>query len=247
MLQIYRFDPVTDGEVAIPSGLFAKDHLDSGSWPAHQPPAGEWIWRDGNGNGAFEPTEYDVRNPSSTSDLFGWWVDDNGVVWQANREEGIRYFPMQGLDEHNNPTYTYNSMQTIPLPEPFAEPGGDLQRIEYDSDVDVMYLGGYTAKKQRWGDEWGLVGPVVARYDDWSTGNRTPRWQIELPYSKSAAQSHVSCRRQTLRRVHVYSRGIRLPIRDRSAPRDHQPRSRSKFLKRMGRYSVRYPRLSTPR
>jgi hypothetical protein len=47
----------------IPSGLFAGRRIrnDQG-WPPHQPHEGEWIWRDRDGNGAFDPDEYDRNN-----------------------------------------------------------------------------------------------------------------------------------------------------------------------------------------
>jgi hypothetical protein len=176
-LQIYRFNPTTDGEVAIPSGLFAKDHYD-GPWPPHKPSAGEWIWRDNDG--AFGSAEYDVRNPSSTPHLWGWWVDGEGDVRQANRSGGIRRFPLQDLNEHGNPVYTNASIQTAPAPAPFDGSGGDLQRIEYDSENDVMYLAGYTSEHPNPTEsnptgDWDQVGTVMARYDDWSRANRTPR------------------------------------------------------------------------
>ena len=48
-LQIYRFQPNTDGKIAIPSGMFVgtndqgKQSVD-GNWPPYQPAKGEWIW-----------------------------------------------------------------------------------------------------------------------------------------------------------------------------------------------------------
>jgi len=222
MLRIYRFDPATDGEVAIPSGLFAKDHLNDSSWPSHQPAAGEWIWRDGNGNGSFDSGEYDSRNPSDTPYLWGWWVDNEGDVWQANRDnKGIRHFPLQGLDEHGNPIYTYASMQTISSPKPFDEPGGDLQRIEYDSENDTMYLGGYTSANPNPGDDqgfWGLVGKVVVRYDDWSRGNRTPRWQVVLPYSKEQMPKAMSVAGGKLFVAYVYTAEVHVYDAETGAP-----------------------------
>jgi len=214
MLQIYRFSSTTDGEVAIPSGLFAKDQLNGNSWPAYQPAAGEWIWRDENGNGAFDPSEYDVRNPSQTPYLWGWWVDGDGNVWQANRDnKGIRCFPLQGLDEHGNPIYTYASMETIPPPAPFDELGGDLQRIEYDLERDVMYLAGYSRANRHPGDDrgfWGLVGKVVVRYDDWSQGNRTPRWQIVLPYSEDTMPKAMSIAEDKLFVAYLHTGEVRV-------------------------------------
>jgi hypothetical protein len=33
------------------------------------------------------------------------------------------------------------------------------------------------------GGVWGQAGTEVARYDDWSSGNRVPRYRIVLPYN----------------------------------------------------------------
>ena len=63
-LQVYRFAPESDGETAIPAALFfAETPLDKKNpgWPPHQPAKGEWIWRDANGNGAFDAGEYERR------------------------------------------------------------------------------------------------------------------------------------------------------------------------------------------
>jgi hypothetical protein len=187
-LQLFRFD-LRDGEVAVPAGLFAKAHKKEGAWPPDQPLKGEWIWRDANGDGTFEGAEYDSR-ASDAPGLWGWWVDERGDVWQATEKEGIRHFPLQGLDSHGNPIYTYAAMKTNPVPAPF----NNLQRLEYVPATDTMYLGGYTPRQPLEGGMWKIVGRVIARYDHWNQGNREPRWQIVLPWdvTASARYSHAS-------------------------------------------------------
>ncbi|MBW4612354.1 MAG: hypothetical protein KME21_03580 [Desmonostoc vinosum HA7617-LM4] len=181
-LQIYRFNPATDGKIAIPSGMFVgtdsrgKQSID-GNWPPHQPEKGEWIWRDRNGNGTFEKNEYDTSNDYPY--IGGWWVDSKGDVWKTLRtKDGIRHYPLQGIDAQGNPIYSYSSMQKQATPNIFT----DLRRIEYFPETDTMYLSGFTSDRPAVGDDSGVVGSEVARFDNWSQGNRTPRWRTVVPY-----------------------------------------------------------------
>lgn len=177
MLSIYRFDPGREGETAIPSGFFSRRRLQGGTIP-HQPSAGEWIWRDKNGNGAFNEGEYESKAADAPT-LWGWWVDDNGDIWQAlTAGKGIRRFPLQGFDGNGNPIYSYGSMVTYPAPSSFT----DLMRIVYDAGTDTMFLSGYASDRPVAGKTWGLAGNVLMRFDGWSKGNRVPSWRIELPY-----------------------------------------------------------------
>lgn len=182
-LRLFRFKPDSDGECAIPSGYFAKEHVKPAStvskqpWPVNQPDKGEWIWRDTNGNGALDSDEYDSK-PTNAPGLWGWCVDSQGNVWQATEHDGIRKFPMQGLDKFGNPIYTYAAMQTVPTPALFTE----LCRLEYVSETDTMFLSGYTTDHPHTGGEWGIVGTEIARYENWGQGNRTPTARVVLPY-----------------------------------------------------------------
>jgi hypothetical protein len=181
-LQIYRFNPAADGKVAIPAGMFvgsnsADKPFLTGNWPPHQPKKGEWIWRDRNGNGKFEKDEYD---PSKDYPYIGgWWVDSKGDVWKALRtEDGIRHYPLQGIDSKGNPIYSYGSMEKQTTPKIF----NDLRRIEYFPQTDTMYLSGFTIDRPAFGDDAGVAGSEIARFDNWSQGNRTPKWRIVIPY-----------------------------------------------------------------
>jgi hypothetical protein len=183
-LQIYRFNPTTDGEIAIPSGMLVKSKGDAGKtiagdWLPNQPATGDWIWRERNGNGAFDPGEYDRSQDYPY--VGGWWVDSKGDVWKTLRTKdgiGIRHYPLQGLDANDNPIYTYSSMQKQTTPAIFT----DLRRIEYIPETDSMYLSGFTVARPAINDDAGVVGSEIARFDNWSKGNRTPRWRIPIAY-----------------------------------------------------------------
>ncbi|AFY55048.1 hypothetical protein Riv7116_2540 [Rivularia sp. PCC 7116] len=189
MLQIYRFNEKTDGEIAIPSGMFVTTHPNGkpalgSDYPPFQPSKGEWIWRDKNGNGKFESNEYDKSEDHPY--IGGWWVDSKGDIWKNLRTQdgvGIRHFPLQGLDKNGNPIYSYSKMEKIAHPKIF----GDLRRIEYFPETDTMYLSGYTEENPAINSDYAkLIGSEIARYDNWSKGNRQPKYRIVLPVDRSA-------------------------------------------------------------
>jgi hypothetical protein len=183
-LQIYRFDDNDKSKIAIPSGMFVGTNAEgkpsiSGNWPPNQPEKGEWIWRDRNGNGKFDQGEYDRSEDYPY--LGGWWVDNKGDVWKTLRTHdniGIRHYPLQGLDAHGNPIYGYGSMKKFKTPSMFT----DLRRIEYFPETDTMYLSGFTVEHPAIGDDTGVVGSEIIRFDNWSQENPTPRWRIVVPH-----------------------------------------------------------------
>lgn len=187
-LQVFRFSTPTDGETAIPSGLFAKRRIAKDGWPPHQPEKGEWLWRDADGNGTFGPDEFTPGGGADAPASQGWWADHAGGVWLASETRGIRYFPQQGLDACGNPQWSYATARTFPHPQGFRQ----LKRLRYDPSSDTLYLGGTTDAHRN--QHWKPMGPFLARYDGWlkSEGRDAPRWQIVLPYG-AGAQGHASC------------------------------------------------------
>lgn len=180
-LAYFRFQPNTDGETAIPAGMFAKSHFTENKtvWPTTQPAHGEWLWRDANGNGQMEAREF--QQPTVIKEapsLWGWSVDSLGNIWQATDRDGLRYFPCLGLDTHGSPIYSYATLKSTPMPKPFVE----LCRAEYLPETDTMFLSGYTTEHPHKGGEWGTVGTEVIRYDHWGRGDSPPALRIVLPY-----------------------------------------------------------------
>lgn len=194
-LQVYRFASESDGEIAIPSGFFAKRHVadqKDPTWPPHQPESGEWIWRDADGNGAFDGGEYQQpgRQPNEASanapTAQGWWVDARGNVWLATETKGLRLFPLAGLDGKGNPIWNYDAVRTFSHPAEFKH----VKRLRYLPDTDTLFLAGTTDAHQN--QHWKPSGPVLARYDGWLKGGRKLRWTMVAPYS-SGASGHSSC------------------------------------------------------
>ena len=178
---IYRFDPAAFGEVAIPSASLTKRTA-----VAPHAPGGESIWRDANGNGQFDPGEFSQpAQPNEYGDnCWGWFVDTRGDIWQTINTDGdssrLRRYRLQGFDIHGNPEYSYSAIDTYPIPAPFSNRvNNGLERAFYDASTDAMYLAGYTADLKS--DTWGGFR-VVARYNHWSSGNRTAAWTLSLPY-----------------------------------------------------------------
>lgn len=178
-LSIYRFNPTTDGEVAIPSGLISQNPI-PGNWPVGQPSYGEWMWRDTSGDGSVQPAEIQA-NPATGNTVYNsyWWVDDAANVWLATGNSGIRKMPLQGVDAVGNPIYSYSSSKVYAMPQPFTR----IARIVYDSTNDVMYISGYTSTMPYDKANWKSIGRVLARYDHWSSGTPSLQWVVPLAFN----------------------------------------------------------------
>jgi len=178
ILGIYRFD----GEIAVPSGMFARKHM---SWPPDQPAQGSWLWRDRNGDGSIQSNEFETLGAEDGS-IWGWEVDSNGDVWQASESGLIRRYRYQGLDAYGSPIYSSAAREELRMPPPFKQ----LERIKYFPDPDVMYLAGYTDDRPKTGDEWGIIGTEIVRYDNWSKQKKL-RWRVVLPYDPAADPTKI--------------------------------------------------------
>jgi hypothetical protein len=218
-LSVYRFNPTTDGEVAIPSGLLAQNPI-PGNWPAGQPTYGEWMWRDSSGDGNLQPTEITSNGSTGNSVYNGyWWVDDAANVWLATGGSGIRKMPLQGVDSFGNPIYNYSSAKTFPMPQPFTK----IARIVYDSATDTMYISGYTSTASYDPSNWKSIGRVLARYGNWNSGTPSLQWMISLPYgptqspalipvSLAAAGNYVFVAEGTTAKIDVYDARTGQPV-----------------------------------
>ncbi|CCH66193.1 FIG00877330: hypothetical protein [Richelia intracellularis HH01] len=184
-LEIYRFNSKTDGEIAIPAGMFVGTNGKGGKaipgdWLTTQPNKGEWIWCDHNGNGAFDQGEYDSNYDYPY--IGGWWVDSKGDIWKTLRTHdgmGIRHYPLQEIDAKGNPIYSYRTMKKQKTPNIFT----DLRRIEYIPETDTMYLSGFTKEHPASRDNSKWYGSELVRYDNWNTTYPQQRWRLQVPYN----------------------------------------------------------------
>ena len=159
----FRF--TTKDEIAIPCGDI---------W-------GKGQWNDNNGNGQKDAGET-TSKVLWQYDMFGNCVDNKGDIWFAF--DDIRKHKMQSI---TNGAPIYNSTpEIITTPAPF----NSLRRVEYDSDNDIMYLSGYTDAKP-YSDDWKSCGTVLARYNNWSTGNRNAAYTINLPTTANGELSNM--------------------------------------------------------
>lgn len=162
-LLAHKFSP-SEGAIAIPSVSF---------WLADNQ---DVIWTDINNNQKHENNEYDkvtALNIYSTHIV----PDKAGNVWKTNRENGIRYFPVKGIDANGNPIYSY---ATATL---FNNPPGmhDVKRLEYDNVTGDLYLSGRNDNSQN--DEWWCAGNTLAKYSNFlANPTAPPTWSVSLPY-----------------------------------------------------------------
>jgi hypothetical protein len=198
-LKIYRFDPARAGETAIPSGLIATSPAGVARVP-NAPPGGEWIWRDANGDGKFDPAEF-AANTSGTpmAGGWGWWVDSAGDIWHALYSKGIYRFRFGGLDKNGNPLYSYAAMTAYPVPPPFTE----LHRAIYVPETDTLYATGYTADMPYDARFWKEVGRVLVRYDHGSSGKPVERYAVTLPW-QTQTQPNVTVNSITVEGQYVF-------------------------------------------
>ena len=182
-LEIYRFNAATDGEIAIPSSMVQDNNL----------------WRDLNGNGARDANEWFSTPTPSGNGVSSYWVDTNGDLWQSffsgpNGRTGVRRYASQGLDSIGNPVWNLASPVVV---APIAE-FNEIYRMEYVPQTDSLYLAGYgPADPTRYYNGPNFndkgIGSILVRYDNWSTGNRTPRWVQILPdYNRTPTSMSVA-------------------------------------------------------
>ena len=177
-LGVYKFNYATDGEIAIPCGFFTSTAVGAG-WPNGHDQSKEWYWQDNNNDGKFQVNEYDYNNIIDQPYTLAWWVDKNGGVWKGIRNNGVRYFPLQGFDAYGTPIYSYATSIKYALP---AGTNG-VKRIFYDEKNDALYLGGFSDAIPDVGDTWWCMGSTLCKYSNWLKGNRTPTWTLATPFT----------------------------------------------------------------
>jgi hypothetical protein len=164
-IRIFRYE----GEIAIPAGRIKDSEL----------------WIDSSGDGKEAKTELTIMK-SPVHNITGVSVDSRGDLWTAvsiGSGSFMRHFSIQGLTSHGAPIYSgisgagYEDIQ-------FPEEGGKLSawsmssRLDYDADRDIMALF-YPAVARASDGDTSPPQYFLARYDNWSKGNRAPKWKIK--------------------------------------------------------------------
>lgn len=169
-VDIFRYD----GEIAIPCGrIRMRDRTME-------------IWVDANGNGLEDTGETSIVDGKFVGDeIKHFAVDDRGDIWISLFGEHtpmLRQLKFLGLNEAGAPLYGAETTdhEDSPYPDPelgYISMASHSPAAYYDAVDDVMYLKG-PAEDVVLGES---PPSYLARYDQWSKGNRTSRWQIILP------------------------------------------------------------------
>ena len=108
----------------------------------------------------------------------GKWTAQ-GNVYAASEDAGVVKYPVQGYDSFGNPMF--GSPVNTPAPAPFMK----IERLHYEDATDTMYLAGFTTDhpyQNGVNQDFGFAGSEIIRFDNWSQGNRTPKYRIQIPY-----------------------------------------------------------------
>jgi len=162
-LCVYRFD----GEIAVPCAFFAVSwdgQWNKYTWQIDKRPklpdveGNRWLWRDNNGDGQVQKEEFSAYNLGYPY-IKGLDIDKNGNVYIGGRK--LCYFPANGLDGNGVPNFSASTMVKNDAPYTYA--GGDMSRIKYVDETDVMYFGT--------GAGYPYFSDII-RYKNWSKGER---------------------------------------------------------------------------
>jgi hypothetical protein len=151
--ELYRQETTTDGEVLVPSVMMGN----GGDNFNHFYNATTKTWYD-------KPKKDNLYNQ--------WWnIAKNGDIFTiADNPDYIIQYKFGGFDENNNPVWESENATLTASPMAY-----DARRVYYDSDEDVMYIAGDEPE-----GEWDTF-LKIRRLDNWSSGNRRPRFTSVLP------------------------------------------------------------------
>ncbi len=137
-----------------------------------------------------------VASPAAFLQLNGssaFYQDNEGSVWESNGS-GIIKTPLVAIEKNGDLIYG-KAEKVSNIPAPFS----GVSRILFDEENDVMFLTGSDNK--------------IARYNNWSKGNRTPASSgvLDSQYNQCVAMAGdyiFTCGVRTRARVKVYSSSV---------------------------------------
>jgi len=166
-VHIFRYD----GELAIPAGAICE--------------GGSTLWMDTNGNGQMEDGEK-TKMASPISWITALCVDANGDIWATVTSTGgsfMRHFYFKGFNAAGVPRYSGvqgEGYVDVPYPEEGGKTNGwaMASRMDYDADRDIL-IAFFPAVPRKGEGDTSTPQYLLARYDHWSKGNRTPTWKVK--------------------------------------------------------------------
>ena len=132
------------------------------------------IWQDANDNGIRDTGET-IENNNFWSASYGWFVDINGDIYQANTRDYVAKFSF------SNNNYSYSNTTKTAFESNFAgQVATGINRILYENSTDTMYLFGFFPNGYE-GNDGTTAGRGMKKYKNWST-NPTLEWTKYIPY-----------------------------------------------------------------
>lgn len=174
-LLVYRFNEETDGEVAIPCGLFSSKNNLRGDYPPNldRTKPNAFVWVDHDGDARFDANEYTYAPEDNRIHYFGygWTFAPDGTVFSGGThhdgyiDQRILTFPLQEITENGVPVWGFDDYSIESISELES-----IRRAQYDSDEDVMYFSGFQSLGDV-GERDRDAGDTFIRVDNWSTPN----------------------------------------------------------------------------
>ena len=175
---IYRYE----GELAIPCGAVRENGQ---------------LWIDADGDGKESPGETVKMDGHGISSLTALCIDSQDNLWIGVPTTGgsfMRKFTFKGFNDKGVPLYggkEGEDFEDIRFPDEGATTSawGMRVRLDYDADRDIMILYYPSVKREGEGDK-SPPRYKLARYDNWSKGNREATWKVDglTPYDPEHAK-----------------------------------------------------------
>ena len=200
----FRFDPTTDGEIAIPCFFMNVGGWDINSdYPTKLGSDKDFIWMDKNGDGSMQDDEFTYKNGFDNRYSMAVWVDTDGNIWKGIRENGIRFIPLKEVNSKGVPIYDFAESKKLDIANGEIGLNG-VKRLVYDREVDELYISGFSNQKPdekldgSGTDSWWSMGSTVCMYKNVlatlkinpsvNFNNTNPTWRIFIPFAASGEE-----------------------------------------------------------
>jgi len=177
-IHVYRFNPETDGETAIPTMLYTRNMNEfPKDWPPEHPNAKTWVWTDLNGDGQFQANEYQVVERPLGGIIY---AETDGTIWQVNNRTAIGV-PFKEFTANGIPLWAWDKPIVYNRPKELTE----LKRFKIGPKRDIALFSGNTETLKN--QHWKPMGPVLCAYKGINTANPELMWSITLPFEMGSS------------------------------------------------------------